>query len=168
MPIPDDAETLAALFDRLGARDPRAWARSQVEEGIPQLHRFLFLRQAWSRVLDADDTRWIQDAIADADDRPDGPDAGVGAALRRCVETGVSPRDLTVVARGLQAELLFRLCYLLDDPDLDEEELEDVAWGLFAVDDEGRPVPPRIAGLHASVLGTDPKGRDAAPPESGA
>jgi len=38
---------LAALFQKLGARDPDHWARSQVEEGVPQLARFLFLRQAW-------------------------------------------------------------------------------------------------------------------------
>jgi hypothetical protein len=38
---------LAATFRKLGARDPEGWADSQVEEGIPQLARYLFLRQAW-------------------------------------------------------------------------------------------------------------------------
>ena len=38
---------LAHLFKIAGASDPEAWARSEVEEGIPQLARFLFLRQAW-------------------------------------------------------------------------------------------------------------------------
>ncbi len=37
---------LTELFARLGARDPEKWARSQIKEGIPQLARFLFLRQA--------------------------------------------------------------------------------------------------------------------------
>jgi hypothetical protein len=31
---------------RLGAPDPEGWARSQLTEGITQLHRYLFLRQA--------------------------------------------------------------------------------------------------------------------------
>src|SRR5687768_4776329 len=36
----DELERLTAVLERLGARDPRAWARSQVSEGIPQLARF--------------------------------------------------------------------------------------------------------------------------------
>jgi len=39
-------EQLTALFQKLGARHPEGWARSQIKEGIPQLARFLFLRQA--------------------------------------------------------------------------------------------------------------------------
>jgi hypothetical protein len=37
---------LTKVFDKFGARDPRAWAKSQLTEGIPQLQRFLFLPQA--------------------------------------------------------------------------------------------------------------------------
>jgi hypothetical protein len=38
-------DELTALFKKVGARKPEGWARSQIEEGIPQLARFLFLRQ---------------------------------------------------------------------------------------------------------------------------
>jgi len=38
---------LTELFKKLGAEDPESWANSQVEEGINQLGRYLFLRQAW-------------------------------------------------------------------------------------------------------------------------
>lgn len=48
MSIPTDEADLAALFERHGARDPQAWAASQVHEGINKLHRFMFLKQAWS------------------------------------------------------------------------------------------------------------------------
>src|SRR6478736_3386328 len=41
-----DQKKLSALFRTLGARDPGAWAQSQIEEGVPQLARFLFLRQS--------------------------------------------------------------------------------------------------------------------------
>jgi hypothetical protein len=41
-----DVTQLTDLFRRLGARDPQDWAGSEVAEGLPQLERFLFLRQA--------------------------------------------------------------------------------------------------------------------------
>jgi hypothetical protein len=42
----DELQELTELFARLGAPRPESWARSQLEEGIPQLARFVFLRQA--------------------------------------------------------------------------------------------------------------------------
>jgi hypothetical protein len=60
MKIPSDLNELTALFEKLGARSPESWARSQLSEGINQLQRFLFLRQAWSLILREDDTDWIQ------------------------------------------------------------------------------------------------------------
>jgi hypothetical protein len=59
---------LAALFRRLGARDPEGWARSQLQEEIPQLARFLFLRQAWRTIIGEEDATWIDANIA----RPSG------------------------------------------------------------------------------------------------
>src|SRR5262245_12222892 len=50
---------LADLFRKVGASDPEGWARSQIEEGIPQLARYLFLRQAWRQVVSEDDASWI-------------------------------------------------------------------------------------------------------------
>ena len=41
-------EELTAVFEALGADDAEGWIKSQLEEGIPQLHRFLFLAKAWS------------------------------------------------------------------------------------------------------------------------
>src|SRR5579872_1632644 len=52
---------LSALFRKLGARNPESWARSQLEENIPQLARFLFLRQAWKLVIDENDHGWISE-----------------------------------------------------------------------------------------------------------
>jgi len=50
---------LTNLFAHLGAREPAAWARSQINENIPQLARFLFLRQAWKLVVPEKDRTWI-------------------------------------------------------------------------------------------------------------
>ena len=66
----------------------------------------------------------------------------------------------------MQYELLFRLCYLLSDPSLDEPELADFAWGLYQLkfkDDDTVEIVDPIDGLHESVLETDPTGREMRP-----
>lgn len=62
----------------------------------------------------------------------------------------------------MQWRLLFRLCYLLDDPGLDEPELEHVAWRLFELDVDEQPARPMVC-LYESVLGMDPTGREMCP-----
>jgi hypothetical protein len=163
MNIPRDIAELTKLFDRLGADDPEAWASSQLSEGVPQLQRYLFLRQAWKNILGEDDFKWIDEEIRAGERYPDGPYAGIGAALKRALASGVSPQDLTDIARGFQAKMLFEFCYLLDDPGLSEPELAGLSWGLFEMGDDDNPVPPRIGGLHESVLETDPTGREMRP-----
>jgi hypothetical protein len=163
MNIPDDLDDLTGLFEKLGARDPALWARSQIEEGIPQLQRFLFLRQAWRNVVRENNTDWMQALIQRALKNPDEPYAGVGHALQRCLDRGASAQDLNDIVRGMQAELLFGLCYMLDDPMFNEKELAEFEWGLFEVDEDGRPILPAIRGLHESVLETDPTGWEMRP-----
>ena len=163
MPIPTSQDELALLFKALGAPDPEQWARSQVTEGIPQLLRFLFLKQAWSSVLSEDSVRWIDNEIRDADAHPDRPYAGLGLALARCRALGVSPADLNAMARCFQAQMLFAVAYLLDGPLPDNELLEDVSWGLFQTDESGRPIGPKVCGLHESVLELDPTGQEMRP-----
>jgi hypothetical protein len=153
---------LAAMFRRLGARDPEGWARSQVEEGIPQLARYLFLRQAWRQVVKEGDSGWIEASIERAQTHPDEPYAGVGHALTKLRALGTTDEEITDVVRGMQAQLLFSLCYLLDDPGEVEPEVEDVAWVLAQVDTEGN-VLGTVGGLHESVLETDPTGREMRP-----
>jgi hypothetical protein len=163
MNVPDDIASLSALFEKLGAKDSKSWASSQIKEGIPQLQRFLFLRQAWSTILDEDNIKWIEGEIQNTEKNPSGPYAGVGSALKHAIAKGVSPQDLTDIARGIQAQMLFQICYLLDDPSFSEPELQDFSWGLFEVDEEDNPIQPRIGGLHESVLETDPTGREMRP-----
>ncbi len=155
-------EELAATFRRLGAPDPEGWARSQVEEGIPQLARFLFLRQAWRQIVQEDDSSWIDASIDRAKTHPVEPYAGVGHALGKLRARGATNDELTEVVRGMQTQLLFRLCYLLEDPGDVEPEVGDVGWVLVQVDQEGN-VLDTIGGLHESVLETDPAGREMRP-----
>ena len=107
---------LAALFRRLGARDPEGWARSQLQEEIPQLARFLFLRQAWRTIIGEEDATWIDANIARAEREPNEPFAGVGLALKKLRARGAADDEIIDLVRGMQAELLFSLCYLLEDP----------------------------------------------------
>lgn len=158
----DAIRKLAQRFRAVGAPDPEGWARSEVEEGIPQLARYLFLRQAWRRIVADGDTTWIEPAINDAERAPSAPYAGVGLALKRLQAHGASASDLSDVVRGMQAQLLFDLCVLLSDPGQLEPEVEDVAWTLVQVSPEGE-VLSAIDGLHESVLETDPTGREMRP-----
>ena len=160
MQIPTDEKQLAALFLRLGAKDPGGWARSQVKDGINQLHRFLFLRAAWSNVISEDDQRWIDQSVVSSKQSPAEPFSGVGQALNRLLAAGASRDDIVDVVRGMQAELLFGLCYLLDDPSLDDPALADLGWKLVETDTDFAPTKKPIGGLHESVLEMDPSGRE--------
>ncbi len=64
--------------------------------------------------------------------------------------------------RVMQWWLLQRFCYLLDDPQILDEEVKDICWRLCQVDEDGQPIN-FIGGLHESVLETDPTGREMCP-----
>jgi hypothetical protein len=160
-----DVTQLTGLFKHLGARDPEAWARSEVAEGIPQLERFLFLRQAWSHIVQDGDSSWIQARVSQAKSHPTEPYAGTGQALQSLLAKGATTQELIELVRGMQAELLFQLCYLLEDPALNDSDVSGIAWGLFTLDPGGMPKAP-LTGLHESVLETDPTGREMRPRDS--
>ena len=157
-----ELERLTEIFKKLGADDPDGWARSQVSEGINQLGRFVFLKQAWSLIIDEDDSSWIATEITDSKKNPDAPFSGVGHALSRLQVLGAEASDINDIVRGKQAELLFSLCYLLDDPGDLPDEIKDMAWSLVQINDEGEPIE-QIGALHESVLETDPTGREMRP-----
>lgn len=155
-------EKLTALFRKLGARDPEEWARSQIDEGIDQLARYVFLRQAWRAVVPPEDASWIDALIASAKARPSEPGAGAGPALQRLLATGADRTDIHEVVRVMQWELLFSFCYLLGDPGALEPEIADMSWCLMRTNDDGECTGP-IGGLHESVLETEPTGREMRP-----
>jgi hypothetical protein len=156
---------LAEWFSAFGARDPESWAKSQVEEGINQWGRFVFLHQAWKNIIPDRDTTWITPLIEEADKKPNDPGAAAGPALRRMLQAGVNPQDITDVVRVMQWHILFDLMYQLSDPSIVEypsKNMKHVQWMLFEVDDDENPID-RIDMLHESVLDTDPTGREMTP-----
>jgi hypothetical protein len=166
MNTPKGIKGLTTLFEQLGAPDPECWARSQIEDGIPQLARYLFLRQAWRNVVSEDDPSWIDVAIARAKSHPDEPYAGVGHALARLRAKGATDEELTDLVRGMQAVLLFSTCYLLEDPGDIEEAVAGISWSLVQTDEEGNALDV-ICVPHESVLETDPTGREMRPRNAG-
>jgi len=161
-----DQKELTEIFRKLGAEDPEDWARSQIKEGIPQLARFLFLRQAWRCVVPEDDPGWIDETISMAVRDPNEEYAGAGHALASLRKRGATDEELTDLVRGTQAELLFQICCLLDDPGDLAPGVANVNWALVQTDDEGN-VLKTIGGLHESVIEMDPTGREMRPRGAG-
>lgn len=153
---------LVDVLRRLGARSPESVAAGAEGRTAAELGRYAFLRQAWRQVLRDDDTFWINDLIVEAEQRPGAPFAGAGRALKELRSNGARAETLGGLVRAVQAELLYALCYLLDEPGLPEDDLADLKWGLFVVDSDGKP-RERIERLADAVMETDPTGRDARP-----
>lgn len=163
MPYPHTEEELARLFESLGARSASQWVKYVLEDPEPQLARYFFLKQAWERLISEEDTRWIEESVARSKKDPKAPYAGMGAALERLLASGAEPEDLTEIARCLQAQALFDVCYLMDGRAHAQPGLENINWSLFRVNDEGQPYGPPIAGLYESILDTEPSGREMRP-----
>lgn len=155
---------LTDIFSKLGADDPEEWAESQIEEGIPQLARYIFLKGCWDNIIKDGDTSWINNQIDNTPVDSREPFSGIAHALRRLLDSGADPKDLIDLVRGAQAELLFSFCNQLDDPDSVEDN-QYVNWGLVQLDDDDQPTN-FISGLHESVLETDPTGREMTPRNS--
>jgi len=158
-------EQLSELFAKLGAKEPEQWSRSEIEENIPQRARFLFLRQAWNLVVKSADDVWISEAQEQVIARPLAAGAAIGPALARLLGQGANSSDITTVVRVMQWRLLAGLCYLLEDPGELEPEVQEISWGLFQIDDAGRPIAA-MRGLHESVLETEPEGHQMKPTQA--
>jgi hypothetical protein len=156
---------LTELFQKLGAPNPELWAASQTEAGINQLGRFLVIRQMWREVLDENDHSWIQTYIEHSKRNPGAPCSGIGPALQRLLDKGADPQDVTDIVRVMQYYVLFGICYLFEDPNISEPELENFFWGIFQMNEDGEILDP-IDGLHESVLSLDPTGREMRPRNS--
>ncbi len=153
-------QELTEIFRKFGARAPEEWARSEMEEGIPQLARFLFLKGAWNSVV-PDNDDWIQNVLENYDSADNGPYSGMMHSIKEMIDKGVSKSAITEFARCIGAEMIFNISYLMDDPGVVENN-KHVTWGLFVTDVNGNPIQ-KLNGLHESVLDTDPTGREMCP-----
>jgi hypothetical protein len=148
------------LFRALGARDPESLATAEAS-GSPALARWLFLAGMWSTVVQ-DDAKW-PGKWADLS-------APVPAAIRRMLDRGVDPQDLTDVVRDAQINALYNVAQLLEDcgHGLEEQQAktaENVEWRLVEYDGDTGEMKRVIGGLHEDFHDTDPTGRGGAPPQ---
>jgi hypothetical protein len=89
MTFPTSHKELVELFTSLGAPTPEEWVSHVAENPGPQLARYLFLKQAWERLIADGDTKWIAESIQRSHTHPEEPYAGLGQALGRAVAMGV-------------------------------------------------------------------------------
>ena len=120
----DRVASLAAVFQALGARDPKRWARAHAKGGSDELARFVLLRAAWLKVLEPG--RLLARAHADQELR-----VVVDRLLKK-----VDLADLDALVRATQAHALRDLLTVLDDP-ADEEQ--GISWGVYRRDKKGAP-----------------------------
>lgn len=153
-------EELVSIFKKLGANDPESWAASQVDENIPQLARFIFLKGAWDAVV-PDNEEWIDHVMSQHCEEDDSPYSGLGHSIKKMIDCGVPREAITELSRCMAAEMIFHIGYMLDDPDSVSGN-EYVDWALVELDEQGNP-RNHISGLHESVLETDPTGREMCP-----
>jgi hypothetical protein len=160
---PKKLRELAEIFRRYGADDAESWARSELEEGIPQLAIFSFAQAMWACIADEDDDRWIDQEIEWSKDRPNDPCAQIGPALSEMLSRGVSRRAITDLVRVIQYGALYHVALLLDGAI--QEDVPIRHWTLYQVDEDDHLVA-NIQGLHEVLLSLDPTGREMRPRES--
>ena len=157
---PEELRQLAEVFRLHGADEPESWARSQLEEGIPQLAIFCFLKALWQGIASEEDGDWFEGEIEWAKSRPNAPCAQLGPALEEMLAKGVRREAIIDLIRVMQYNLLYHACLLIDGSRKVDFPIND--WTLHQVDEEGRPVAI-IQGLHEVLLSMDPTGREMRP-----
>ncbi|WP_420126611.1 hypothetical protein [Longimicrobium sp.] len=177
------AEALAERFRAAGAEAPEGWAASEVEDDIPQLARFIFLRRLWrgawqwkqppedwfaeipaddvlvSDEDDEDEPTLVQtsgDEVMDEDGDP--PFLAAQQAVQRILAAGADPEDLKEVARAIFLHTAFDAVQTVDEGHDPEAGDGMPGWLLTEVGGDlvltGRVIPD----LHEDLLTTEPDG----------
>ncbi|HEX5869006.1 MAG TPA: hypothetical protein VFY65_01250 [Longimicrobium sp.] len=181
------AEELAERFRAAGAEEPEGWAASEVEDDIPQLARFIFLRRLWRGAWqwtqppgswfaeiapddvpvdvedDEDEPTLVSaphDEVPDEDAEP--PFLAAQQAVQRILAAGADPEDLKEVARAIFLHTAFDAVQTVDeghDPAVGEGM---PGWLLTEVGADlvltGRVIPE----LHEDLLTTEPDEQESA------
>jgi hypothetical protein len=174
---------LAETFRALGAGDPETWAASEVEDDIPQLARFLFLRRLWRSawqwkqppeawfaeveadsasdgdVEEDDDTpTLVHDAYdgGEQDEDGDPPFLAAQQAVRRILAAGADPEDLKEVARAIFLHTAFDAVQTVDEGHDPQAGEGMPGWLLTEVGGDLVLTGRVIPDLHQDLLTTEP------------
>ena len=146
------------LLRALGAKDAERLASAEAS-GLPALARWLFLTGMWSTVVQ-DDTQWPG--------KWGDPRAPIPAAIRRMLDRGIDPQDLTDVVRDAQICALYNLAQLLEHcgHGIEKQQAkiaENVEWRLVEYDGDTGEMNRLLGGLHEDFYDMDPTGRGGEP-----
>ena len=139
---------LVERLRELGAPDPEMWAASEIEEGIPQEARYLFLRAMWEQI-----NGWTPASAVNV------------AAARRAVDAGARPEDVATAMRAAAYETAFAILYRLSDGSDEGAPDDSPGWSLREVrrDGDGLALSGRVVdALHEDLLTMDPSGQEGA------
>ena len=94
--------------------------------------------------------------------------APVPAAIRRMLDRGIEPQDLTDVVRDAQIDALYNVAQLLEHcghgiEDQQAKIAENVEWRLVEYDGNTGEMRRVIGGLHEDFFDMDPTGRGGQP-----
>ena len=159
------AERLAATFRSVGAHHPEEWAASEVREDVPQVARYLLLRDLWRGIDEWRDgaDEWVPLAAEDAERAPEAAFADAGAALQRMLDAGVSVEDLGRVARMVAYDVTYAAVIAVDRTFAEDAPEGTPGWVLAETGPDGVATGRIVGGLHESLLETDPSGREGRP-----
>jgi hypothetical protein len=151
-------ERATAILHSLGAKDAQDVGSMQADE--PALQRWLFLTAVWRCIVN-DDGAWMNEW-------GDNSKAPVPRAIRRMLDAGADPADLTDVVRGMQIDLAFDLLNLLEQSDYGIEDMqariaEPCDWALCEYDQATQNAGRPMADLHSDFYDFDPTGRRGEP-----
>jgi hypothetical protein len=138
-----------------GATNPELWVRSEIEENIPQMARFLILRKLWKEIDSwRDDVAfWVERNINEAEKRPQHPLAKAGFSLKKVKDLGVSLDDLGNIAEMVAFESIFYAVSTIDEGYESDEDNESLpCWHLIETNANDEPTGRFIDGLHESLL----------------
>jgi hypothetical protein len=177
------AGELAERFRAAGAEQPEGWAASEVEEDIPQLARFIFLRRLWRGAWQwkQPPEEWFAEIEPEPDEVPAGEDdddeptlvsapprdelpeddaeppfLAAQQAVQRILAAGIDPEDLKEVARAIFLHTAFDAVQTVDeghDPQVGEGM---PGWLLTEVGADLVLTGRVIPDLHEDLLTTEP------------
>ncbi|MBM4075787.1 MAG: hypothetical protein FJ267_09110 [Planctomycetes bacterium] len=140
-------QELIERFRQAGCKDPEGWATSEIQEGIAQFARFIFLRELWKCAIPSGSREWLRTLELPNDD-------GKGGVKRRLKESSASIDDLSALVRAAQVSVVRDVAYLLDGYPPKGDLVEEVSWGLYQLDEDFHP-KREMGGLHESVVDED-------------
>jgi hypothetical protein len=137
--LPDDPEEMAELL-----RQFAIW------EDIPQEARGLVISTLWPQIID----QYL----------PGREGMSHVPAAQRLLAAGADPQDLSTAMRAAAYAAVFGVLYRIDSMTDEDSPADAPGWMLVEVmaneDGDNESTGRHVAGLHESILGADPSGRD--------